>query len=129
MTVTREAVLEMLAAFGERAPQQVDEEIGSLELTWLLSEAEQRYGVELDPESPELATVHTVGQAVAALQTLVPPQAALAPSRPPASAPAAPSDSPSSSSTRALGVPPGRRPGEPLLDGQRLPDAAPVADV
>ncbi|MFE0465059.1 acyl carrier protein [Kitasatospora sp. NPDC058965] len=71
MTVTREAVLEMLAAFGERAPQQVDEEIGSLELTWLLAEAEQRYGVELDPEHPGLASVHTVGQAVAALDRLV----------------------------------------------------------
>jgi hypothetical protein len=71
VTVTREAVLEMLAAFGERAPQQVDEELGSLELTWLLAEAEQRYGVELDPESPDLAAVHTVAEAVAALEKMV----------------------------------------------------------
>jgi hypothetical protein len=71
MTVTREAVLEMLAAFGDRAPQQVDEQLGSLELTWLLAEAEQRYGVELDPEEPGLAAVHTVADAVRALDRLV----------------------------------------------------------
>ncbi|MBB4922063.1 SUKH-4 family immunity protein [Kitasatospora kifunensis] len=64
---------------------------------------------------------------------LAPRQATFAPSRRPARTLAAPAESPSTSSTRTsgrhaesthMGAPPGRRLGEPLLDGQRLPDAA-----
>ncbi len=38
----------MLAGYGDRQPGEVGEELGSLELTWLITQAEQRYSVLLD---------------------------------------------------------------------------------
>ncbi|GAA1258904.1 hypothetical protein GCM10009665_56300 [Kitasatospora nipponensis] len=65
--VTRQEVLEMLAAYGDRAPQAVDELVGSLELTWLISEAEQRYGREIRLSDERLDAVRTVDDVVRVL--------------------------------------------------------------
>lgn len=59
----RDAVISMLAAFGDRAPETVDDVVGSLELTWLIAEVEQRYSVVLDLTDEQLARIHTVEDA------------------------------------------------------------------
>ncbi|MDH6131409.1 hypothetical protein P3T37_000778 [Kitasatospora sp. MAA4] len=56
----RDEVLAMLAAFGDREPHQVDEALGSLELTWLITEVEQRYTVSLDLSDGDLDRMVTV---------------------------------------------------------------------
>ncbi len=63
----RVEALAMLARYGGRAPEQVDEHLGSLELTWLIAEAEQTYGVQLDLDDERLDAIRTVDDAVAAL--------------------------------------------------------------
>ncbi|MFJ5921043.1 acyl carrier protein [Kitasatospora sp. NPDC092948] len=67
----RDAVVEMLAAFGQRAASSVPETLGSLELTWLTAEFEQRYGIELELSDEQFAAVRTVDDAVAVLRTAV----------------------------------------------------------
>lgn len=64
----RPAVIAMLAAFGDRAPDAIDDVIGSLELTWLVTEVEQRYGVVVELTDEQLAAIHTVDDATAALR-------------------------------------------------------------
>ena len=64
----REQVIEMLASFGQRSPGEVAEDIGSLELTWLITQVEVRYGVTLDLSDETLAQMTTVAGAVAALR-------------------------------------------------------------
>ena len=59
----RADVLRMLAAFGNRSPESVPEELGSLELTWLIAEFEQRYGMEADLSDDRLDAVRTVDDA------------------------------------------------------------------
>ena len=61
------AVVAMLAAFGERAPETVDDVVGSLELTWLIAQVEQRYSVVLELADEQLARINTVADATAAL--------------------------------------------------------------
>lgn len=63
----RAEALAMLARYGDRAPEQVDEHLGSLELTWLIAEAEQTYGVQVDLDDEHLDAIRTVDDAVAAL--------------------------------------------------------------
>lgn len=63
----RQTVIGMLAAFGDRAPEAVDDVVGSLELTWLIAEVEQRYSVVLDLTDQQLAGIHTVEDAVTVL--------------------------------------------------------------
>ncbi len=67
----RGAVIAMLAAFGDRAPESVDDVVGSLELTWLIAEVEQRYSVVLDPTDEQLASIHTVEDAAHVLGALL----------------------------------------------------------
>ncbi|MBM9509840.1 acyl carrier protein [Streptomyces sp. KK5PA1] len=57
----------MLAAFGDRAPNQVDDVVGSLELTWLLAEIEQRYGVVVDLDADDMGAIQTVADATRVL--------------------------------------------------------------
>ncbi|HEY3869852.1 MAG TPA: acyl carrier protein [Actinocrinis sp.] len=64
----RPTVIAMLAAFGDRAPGSVDDAIGSLELTWLITEVEQRYGVVVELTDEELAAIRTVDDAAGALR-------------------------------------------------------------
>jgi hypothetical protein len=58
----------MLAGYGDRQPQDVNEELGSLELTWLVAQAEQRYSVVLDLTDEMFAGMGTVTGAVAVLR-------------------------------------------------------------
>ena len=61
----------LLAGFGHRAPGEVGEEIGSLELTWLIAQFEQTYSVVVDLDDAELARIETVGQAADALRAVL----------------------------------------------------------
>ncbi|MDY0813704.1 acyl carrier protein [Kitasatospora purpeofusca] len=67
----RAEVLEMLAAFGQRAAEDVPDELGSLELTWLIAEFEQRYGIEPDLDDEAFEAVRTVDEAVAVFRAAV----------------------------------------------------------
>lgn len=60
-------VIRMLAAFGDRAPSQVDDVVGSLEVTWLLAEIEQRYGVVVDLDADDMGAIQTVADATRVL--------------------------------------------------------------
>ena len=64
-------IVRMLAAFGDRAPEDVAEEVGSLELTWLVAEAEQRYAVAIELDADEFETVRTVEDAARALNAAI----------------------------------------------------------
>lgn len=63
----RDEVIAMLAAFGQRSPDEVAEQIGSLELTWLITKVELRYGVTLDLSDETLTQMTTVSSAVTTL--------------------------------------------------------------
>ncbi|RKT08820.1 hypothetical protein BX285_7187 [Streptomyces sp. 1114.5] len=67
----RDEVLTMLAAFGQRAADTVPEELGSLELTWLVAEFEQRYGLQLDLDDERFGAVRTVDDATELLRAAV----------------------------------------------------------
>jgi hypothetical protein len=64
-------VLQMLASYGDRAPQDVGEQLGSLELTWLIAQAEQRYCVVLDLSDEVFTRMQTVSGAVDVLRTTI----------------------------------------------------------
>lgn len=66
--LSKQAVVGMLAAFGDRAPEAVDDMVGSLELTWLIAEIEQQYSVVLDLTDEQLARIHTVDDATSVLR-------------------------------------------------------------
>jgi acyl carrier protein len=68
---SRDEVIAMLASFGDRAPEDVAEQIGSLELTWLITKVELRYGVTLDLSDDALEEMTTVSAAVAALRDVL----------------------------------------------------------
>ena len=78
-TLGRDQVVQLLAAFGDRAPESVDDVVGSLELTWLIAQVEERYSVVLDLTDEQLARISTVADAAdvlcAALDALAPPAA------------------------------------------------------
>jgi acyl carrier protein len=63
----RDQVIAMLATFGDRAPDAVSEQVSSLELTWLIAQIEQRYGVVLEFSDEALASMSTVSGAVEGL--------------------------------------------------------------
>ncbi|HET9897087.1 MAG TPA: hypothetical protein VFQ44_19300 [Streptosporangiaceae bacterium] len=63
----RDEVISMLASFGQRAADEVAEQIGSLELTWLITKVELRYGVTLELSDETMAQMTTVSGAVTAL--------------------------------------------------------------
>ncbi|MGW6919396.1 acyl carrier protein [Kitasatospora sp. NPDC054939] len=67
----RADVLEMLAAFGQRAADTVPESLGSLELTWLIAEFEQRYDTVLELSDERFEAVRTVDEAVEVLREAV----------------------------------------------------------
>ena len=66
---TREDVVEMLAAFGNRQPEQVPERIDSLELAWLIHQVEQRYGT-LDVDDDMLDRMTSVTAVLEVLHDL-----------------------------------------------------------
>jgi acyl carrier protein len=61
----------MLARYGDRSPESVHETLGSLELTWLIAEFEQAYGIELDLDDQRLDAVRSVDDAAALLREAV----------------------------------------------------------
>jgi acyl carrier protein len=65
----RSDVVEMLATYGDRQPDQVPEAIDSLELAWLIHQIEQRYGV-LDVDDDMLERMSTVAGVVDVLSDL-----------------------------------------------------------
>lgn len=67
----REDVVRMLAGYGDRRPADVGEELGSLELTWLVAAAEQRYEVLLDLSDEVFAAMTTVTGAVDVLRDAI----------------------------------------------------------
>jgi hypothetical protein len=67
----RADVIAMLATFGQRSPDEVAEEIGSLELVWLITKVEQHCGVTLDLSDDTLEQMNTVSGAVSALREVL----------------------------------------------------------
>jgi hypothetical protein len=67
----RAEVIEMLASFGQRSVGEVPEQIGSLELTWLITKVELQYGVTLDLSDETLISMTTVAGAVTALRDVL----------------------------------------------------------
>lgn len=66
--VERADLVAILAALGDRRPESVGEELGSLELAWLVAQAEERYGLVLDLTEEELYRLSTVTGAVELLR-------------------------------------------------------------
>jgi hypothetical protein len=67
----RADVISMLASFGDRGADAVAERIGSLELTWLITQVEERYAVTLELSDQELAQMSTVSGAIAVLHDVL----------------------------------------------------------
>jgi hypothetical protein len=65
----RADVLAMLASYGDRQPDEVSEELGSLELTWLVAQVERHYSVLLDLDDETFASMSTVSGALDRLRT------------------------------------------------------------
>ena len=86
----RDQVIAMLATFGDRAPDAVADQISSLELTWLIAQVEQQYGVVLDFSDDVLAGMSTVSGATATLRGAI--ADAATPAAAPADTPAGPAD-------------------------------------
>lgn len=59
----RAEVVAMLARYGNRPSEAVQESLGSLELTWLIAEFEQSYQIRLDLDDDRLDAVRTVDDA------------------------------------------------------------------
>jgi hypothetical protein len=68
---SRDEVIAMLASFGDRSPAEVAERIGSLELTWLITKVELKYGVTLDLSDEALAEMSTVSGTVSTLRDVL----------------------------------------------------------
>jgi hypothetical protein len=60
----RDEVVALLASYGNRRPEDIGEDIDSLELAWLVHAVEERYGVELDVDDETLLEMTTVDGAV-----------------------------------------------------------------
>jgi acyl carrier protein len=56
---------------GDRDPDEVAEEIGSLELAWLVSQVEDRYHTTLELDEAALAQMMTVSGAVATIHHML----------------------------------------------------------
>ncbi len=69
---TRADVIAVLAALGDRTAQDVTERIGSLELAWLISQVEERYGTTLELSDETVHQMSTVTGAVVTLRELLP---------------------------------------------------------
>jgi hypothetical protein len=67
----RDDVVDMLSTFGSRATRDVDDELGSLERAWLIHQAEQRYGRELDLSDDQIARITTIAGAVSVLAEIL----------------------------------------------------------
>lgn len=68
--IGRPHVVAMLATYGDRQPEEIPEEISSLELAWLMHQIEQRYGA-LDVDDDTLTRMTTVTGAVEVLTEVI----------------------------------------------------------
>lgn len=66
----RAEILAILASYGERGPDQVPEDIDSMELAWLVHQLDQRYGRSLEADDALLARMSTVTGVVEVLDEL-----------------------------------------------------------
>jgi len=64
---SRDEVIAILATLGDRPIEEVGDQIGSLELTWLVTQIERRYDIILDLSEEDLSRMMTVPGAVTAL--------------------------------------------------------------
>jgi acyl carrier protein len=69
--VAREDVVAMIASLGDRTAAEVGDRIDSLQLAWLVNQAEQRYGVEIDLTDGQYARMSTVDGAVDVLREAI----------------------------------------------------------
>jgi acyl carrier protein len=67
----RDEVVAILAMLGDRPIEEVGDQIGSLELTWLITQIEQRYNITLDLSDEDLTQMMTVSGAVTALREVL----------------------------------------------------------
>ncbi len=67
----RSEVIAILATLGDRAPDEVTEEISSLELAWLVSQVEERYHTTLDLDDDALEQMTTVSGAVSTIHQML----------------------------------------------------------
>lgn len=66
----RDEIVAILAAFGDRPPDEVPEGIDSMELAWLVHQIEQRYGDSVDDEAmSRMTTVSSALQVLAELRS------------------------------------------------------------
>jgi acyl carrier protein len=70
--VARDDVVSMIASLDGRPVGEVGDRIDSLQLAWLVNQAEQRYGVEIDLDDGQYARMSTVDGAVEVLRAAVP---------------------------------------------------------
>lgn len=68
---SRAEVVAVLAALGDRTADDVTEQIGSLELAWLVSQVEQRYDTTLELSDEAVRQMATVTGAVVTLRELL----------------------------------------------------------
>jgi acyl carrier protein len=68
---SRAEVVAIIAMLNDREAADVTERIGSLELAWLVSQVEQRYGTTLELSDEAVQQMTTVTGAVVALRELL----------------------------------------------------------
>jgi hypothetical protein len=69
--VARDDVVAMIASLGDRPVSEVGDQLDSMQLAWVVNQAEQRYGVELDLTDGQYARMSTVDGAVEVLRAAV----------------------------------------------------------
>ena len=70
-TVDRDDVVAMIASLGDRSVAEVGDQIDSMQLAWVVNQAEQRYGVEIDLTDGQYARMSTVDGAVEVLREAI----------------------------------------------------------
>jgi hypothetical protein len=69
--VERDDVVSMIASLGDRPVAEIGDRIDSMQLAWLVNQAEQRYGVEIDLNDGQYARMSTVDGAVEVLREAI----------------------------------------------------------
>jgi acyl carrier protein len=70
-TVARDDVVTMIASLGDRNVDEVGDRVDSMQLAWLVHQAEQRYGVEIELNDGQYARMSTVDGAVEVLREAI----------------------------------------------------------
>jgi acyl carrier protein len=64
-------VVAILATLGDRRVEEIGDQVSSLELTWLITQIEQRYDTTLELSDEVMAQMMTVTGAVTALRDIL----------------------------------------------------------